>query len=93
MLAGPGRTSQLMRLALIPGGMNQIEKGINQVADGEWTEGSINIGLGGLIVSGNYLGHKVTAGKPNGGIISPESKVIQESSWVLDKKRTHRFLK
>ncbi|HDU8611201.1 TPA: hypothetical protein RG697_002830 [Morganella morganii] len=53
-----------MRLALIPGGLNQIEKGIDQVADGEWAEGSINIGLGGLIVSGNYLGHKVT-GKPN----------------------------
>ncbi|MEY1425680.1 VENN motif pre-toxin domain-containing protein [Morganella morganii] len=80
LLAGLGRTSQLMRLALIPGGLNQIEKGIDQVADGEWAEGSINIGLGGLIVSGNYLGHKVTAGKPNGGIISPENHVWQTES-------------
>lgn len=64
LLAGPGRTSQLMRLALIPGGLNQIEKGIDQIADGKFTEGGINVGLGGLIVSGSYLGNKVT-GKPN----------------------------
>lgn len=64
LLAGPGRTSQLMRLALIPGGLNQIEKGIDQIADGKFAEGGINVGLGGLIVSGSYLGNKVT-GKPN----------------------------
>lgn len=75
LLAGPGRTSQLMRLALILGGLNQIEKGIDQIADGKFAEGGINVGLGGLIVSGNYLENKVTAGKPNGGIISPENHV------------------
>ncbi|NIH20118.1 VENN motif pre-toxin domain-containing protein [Morganella morganii] len=80
LLAGPGRTSQLMRLALIPGGLNQIEKGIDQIADGKFAEGGINVGLGGLIVSGSYLGNKVTAGKPNSGIISPENHVWQTES-------------
>ncbi|EMQ4857541.1 hypothetical protein AAIB78_002179 [Morganella morganii] len=33
-----------------------------------------------MIVSGSYLGNKVTAGKPNSGIISPENHVWQTES-------------
>ncbi|MEX6158381.1 MULTISPECIES: cytidine deaminase-like fold-containing protein [Providencia] len=88
LLAGSGRISQLMRLALISGGSYQTGTGLVQIADGKIAEGSINVGLGGLAVSGGYLGNKVTTGKPNGGIISPETTIVQESSKVLDKK-TH----
>lgn len=77
LLAGPGRASQLMRLALISGGSYQTGTGISQIADGKIADGLINVGLGGLAVSGGYLGNKVTTGKPSGGIISPESNVWQ----------------
>ncbi|EKJ5694348.1 hemagglutinin repeat-containing protein [Salmonella enterica] len=87
LLAGPGRISQLMRLSLAAGGSYQTGKGIAQVSDGKIAEGGTNIALGSAAIFGGYVGNKVV-GKPNGGIISPESKVIQESSWVLDKK-TH----
>ena len=86
LLAGPGRASQLMRLALISGGSYQTGTGLAQIADGKIAEGSINVGLGGLAVSGGYLGNKVTTGKPNGGIVAPETTIVQESSKVLDKK-------
>lgn len=82
LLAGPGRASQLMRLALIPVGGEQIVKGIGQIADGKFTEGTINTGLGGLILSGGFLGNKVTAGKPNGGIVSPSNHIWQENTFV-----------
>lgn len=71
LLAGPGRVSQLMRLALISGGSYQAGTGIGQIIDGKVAEGSINVGLGGLAVSGGYLGNKVTTGKPN--VIPPKS--------------------
>ncbi|EGD0670839.1 hypothetical protein B6R37_004592, partial [Escherichia coli] len=87
LLAGPGRISQLMRLSLAAGGSYQTGKGIAQVSDGKIAEGGTNIALGSAAIFGGYVGNKVV-GKPSGGIISPESKVIQESSWVLDKK-TH----
>lgn len=48
LLAGPGRTSQLMWLALIPSGLNQIEKGIDQIADGKFAEGGINVVISSL---------------------------------------------
>ncbi|MEI9535675.1 VENN motif pre-toxin domain-containing protein, partial [Moellerella wisconsensis] len=76
LLAGPGRISQLMRLALISGGSYQTGTGLAQIADGKITDGLINVGLGSAAVSGGYLGNKVT-GKPNGGIISPESNIWQ----------------
>ncbi|WP_272677304.1 hypothetical protein ACLI07_17595 [Providencia huaxiensis] len=75
LLAGPGRASQLMRLALISGGSYQTGTGLAQIADGKIADGLINVGLGGLAVSGGYLGNKVTTGKPSGGIVSPESNV------------------
>ncbi|MBN6362041.1 hypothetical protein JZM27_12435 [Providencia huaxiensis] len=77
LLAGPGRASQLMRLALISGGSYQTGTGLAQIADGKIADGLINVGLGGLAVSGGYLGNKVTTGKPSGGIVSPESNVWQ----------------
>ncbi|MBX7019664.1 hypothetical protein EX238_15495, partial [Providencia rettgeri] len=86
LLAGPGRASQIMRLALISGGSYQAGTGIGQIADGKITEGSINLGLGAAVVLGGHTGNKVTTGKPNGGIVSPETTIIQESSTVLDKK-------
>lgn len=77
LLVGPGRASQIMRLALISGGSYQAGTGIGQIVDGKIAEGLINVGLGSAVVSGGYLGNKVTTGKPNGGIVSPESNVWQ----------------
>ncbi|UPS63849.1 VENN motif pre-toxin domain-containing protein [Providencia rettgeri] len=77
LLAGPGRASQLMRLALISGGSYQTGTGIAQIADGKIADGLINVGLGSAAVSGGYLGNKVTTGKPSGGIVSPETNVWQ----------------
>ncbi|MGG4665494.1 VENN motif pre-toxin domain-containing protein [Providencia vermicola] len=85
LLAGPGRASQLMRLALISGGSYQAGIGIGQIADGKIADGLINVGLGGLAVSGGYLGNKVTTGKPNGGIVAPENNVWQGSVLVNEK--------
>ncbi|EOI7706831.1 hypothetical protein AB7Y49_11285 [Providencia vermicola] len=64
LLAGPGRASQLMRLALISGGSYQTGTGLAQIADGKIADGLINFGIGSATVSGGYLGNKVT-GKPN----------------------------
>lgn len=61
LLAGPGRASQLMRLALISGSSYQTGTGLAQIADGKIADGLINVGLGGLAVSGGYLGNKVTS--------------------------------
>ncbi|EOD8959131.1 hypothetical protein ACJ5XU_002622 [Providencia stuartii] len=82
LLAGPGRVSQIMRLALISGGSYQTGTGLAQIADGKIAEGSINVGLGSAAVSGGYLGNKVTTGKPNGGIVSPGNSVWQENTLV-----------
>ncbi|EMJ6224688.1 VENN motif pre-toxin domain-containing protein, partial [Proteus mirabilis] len=87
LLAGPGRASQLMRLALISGGSYQTGIGIGQIADGKIAEGSVNIGLGGLAVSGGYLGNKVTTGKPNGGTtISKEITYADGIHFALEQK-------
>lgn len=83
----PGVPGALVRGTVAAGGVYHTGKGIAQVSDGKFAEGGINIALGSAAIFGGYVGNKVV-GKPNGGIISPESKVIQESSLVLDKK-TH----
>ncbi|HFF8525200.1 TPA: VENN motif pre-toxin domain-containing protein, partial [Providencia rettgeri] len=77
LLAGPGRASQIMRLALISGGSYQAGTGIGQIADGKIADGLINVGLGSAAVLGGHTGNKVTTGKPNGGIVSPETNVWQ----------------
>lgn len=77
LLAGSGRVSQIMRLMLIPGGAYQTGTGIGQIADGKIADGLINMSLGSAAVLGGYAGNKVIIGKPNGGIVSPESNVWQ----------------
>ena len=83
----PGVPCALVRGTVAAGGVYQTGKGIAQVSDGKFAEGGTNIALGSAAIFGGYVGNKVV-GKPNGGIISPESKVVQESSLFLEKK-TH----
>ncbi|MBQ0528513.1 VENN motif pre-toxin domain-containing protein [Providencia rettgeri] len=96
LLAGPGRISQIMRLALISGGSYQTGTGLAQIADGKIAEGSINVGLGGLAVSGGYLGNKVT-GKPDvkpdvtppkGNAISFDANEIRFSQNTVSYNKT-----
>lgn len=84
MPGAPGKSTQyIMELA----GAYHVGKGVRQIADGNTWEGAGNAVQGALMASGGGWASKVV-GKPSGGIISPESKLIQENSWVLDKK-TH----
>lgn len=88
LLAGPGRVSQLMRLALISGGSYQTGTGLAQIADGKIADGLINVGLGGLAVSGGYLGNKVTTGKPNGGVTTPKEIIYSDGiQFALEQKK------
>lgn len=87
LVALPGVPGSIIRGTLIAGGSYQTGKGIGQVIEGNYTEGGINIGLGSLAVFGGIAGNKVVE-KPTGGIVSPETTIVQESSKVLDKK-TH----
>ncbi|USR65132.1 VENN motif pre-toxin domain-containing protein [Providencia stuartii] len=87
LVALPGVPGSIIRGTLIAGGSYQTGTGIGQVIEGNYTDGGINIGLGSLAVFGGIAGNKVVE-KPTGGIVSPETTIVQESSKVLDKK-TH----
>lgn len=85
LVALPGVPGSIIRNTLIAGGSYQTGTGIGQVINGHYTEGGINIGLGSLAVFGGIAGNKVVE-KPTGGIVAPETIIVQESSKVLDKK-------
>ncbi|MEQ5136969.1 hemagglutinin repeat-containing protein [Providencia alcalifaciens] len=89
LLAGPGRVSQIMRLALISGGSYQTGTGLAQIADGKIAEGSINVGLGSAAISGGYLGNKVTTGKPNGGATIPKEITYADGIHFALEQKNH----
>ena len=76
LVALPGVPGAIIRGTIIVGGVTQTGYGINQVVEGNYTEGGINIGLGSLAILGGITGNKVVE-KSTGGIISPESNIWQ----------------
>lgn len=72
----PGVPGALVCGKVAAGGAYQTGTGIGQIADGNYSDGVLNVGLGTSAIFGGIAGNKVVE-KPAGGIISLETNVWQ----------------
>ncbi len=77
----PGVPGALVRGTVAAGGAYQTGTGVGQIADGNYGEGALNIGLGTAAIFGSVAGQS-TISKPNGTIVTPGDASIWQNSTI-----------
>lgn len=77
----PGIPGALVRGTVAAGGAYQTGTGIGQIADGNYSDGALNVGLGTAAIFGSVAGESAIS-KPNGTIVIPGDTSIWQHSTV-----------
>ncbi|EAR6896745.1 hypothetical protein K5J60_004048 [Salmonella enterica] len=77
----PGVPGALVRGTVVAGGAYQTGTGIGQIADGNYSDGPLNVGLGTAAIFGGIAGQG-TVSKPGGGIISQGDTSFWQNSTI-----------
>ncbi|MEN3753879.1 hypothetical protein ABC733_18155 [Mangrovibacter sp. SLW1] len=77
----PGVPGALVRGAVVAGGAYQTGTGIGQITDGNYSDGTLNVGLGTAAIFGGIAGQG-TVSKLGGGIISQGDTSFWQNSTI-----------
>ena len=77
----PGAPGALVRGVIAAGGSYQTGTGIGQIADGNYGDGALNVGLGTVAIFGSVAGQG-SVSKPGGTIVTPGDNSVWQSSTI-----------